>query len=330
MAKSLAAVSLIILVPILAAEVVWSQEPDERPGVFSGPQPGERLPALPVRLVYSDDTGEVVDLVEQAGGEPMVLVFVHQVSRPSIMVTRLLARYADSRAEDRLHTGVVWLEDDLSAAEQMLNRIRHAMTDTVPTGISVDGQEGPGSYGLNRNVSLTILVAKDNQVTANFALVQPSVQADLPKILKAVVDQVGGEVPRLTDLAPEVAAAAMMRRAEPSPRLRQILRRLIDKSASDEQVDRVARAIQNRMDEDRQVAGEVHAIARRIVRSGNLENYGTRRAQRYLRTWAHNADRNTDDQADQTDRPSEGQRAADAPPEDGPSDSGDAEPDHEE
>jgi uncharacterized protein (TIGR00369 family) len=35
---------------------------------------------------------------------------------------------------------------------------------------------------LNRNVTLTVIVAKDQVVTANFPLVQPSVQADAPKI----------------------------------------------------------------------------------------------------------------------------------------------------
>ncbi|MAG94542.1 MAG: hypothetical protein CMJ48_12445, partial [Planctomycetaceae bacterium] len=63
-----------------------------------------------------------------------------------------------------------------------------------PVGISVDGAEGPGSYGLNRNVNLTVLVAHENRVAANFALVQPS-ETDVPKILAEVVDLVGGRIP---------------------------------------------------------------------------------------------------------------------------------------
>ena len=56
-------------------------------------------------------------------------------------------------------------------------------------------QGRPGAYGLNRNVTLTILVGKDNRVTANFALVQPSLQADVPKVLGEVVKLIGGKVP---------------------------------------------------------------------------------------------------------------------------------------
>ena len=51
----------------------------------------------------------------------------------------------------------------------------------MQVGISVDGEEGPGSYGLNRNVELTFVLAKENKVVANFAFVQSSV-TDAPVI----------------------------------------------------------------------------------------------------------------------------------------------------
>ena len=63
-----------------------------------------------------------------------------------------------------------------------------------------EGKEGPGSYGLNRNVTLTILVGKEGKVTANFALVQPSTQADLPKILEEVAKVAGGPVAKAEHL----------------------------------------------------------------------------------------------------------------------------------
>jgi len=42
-------------------------------------------------------------------------------------------------------------------------------------------------------VTVTVLVAKDDKVTANFALVQPSVAVDAPKIIEAIVAAVGGK-----------------------------------------------------------------------------------------------------------------------------------------
>jgi hypothetical protein len=155
--------------------------------VFSGPQVGEKLPPLKVVGAYDDDAGKELDFVTHAAGKPIVLVFVHEGNRPSIGLTRALTTYTVSRAKDGVGTGIVWLGEDATEAEATLKRIRHALTPGAPTGISVDGKEGPGSYGLNRNVTLTILVGKEGKVTANFAIVQPSLQEDLPKILKEIV-----------------------------------------------------------------------------------------------------------------------------------------------
>ena len=47
---------------------------------------------------------------------------------------------------------------------------------------------------------MTILVANKNRVTANFALIQPSLQVDLPNIVRAVIAQIGGPEPKLSDL----------------------------------------------------------------------------------------------------------------------------------
>src|SRR5688572_23335464 len=150
--------------------------------VFSGPQADEKLPAFKVRGVFDTDAGKELDFVTQADGKPIVLIFVHDLNRQSISVVRVLSSYTVSRAKDGLHTGVVWLDADATEAENTLKRIKHALTPHAPTGVSLDGREGPGAYGLNRNVQLTILVGKAGKVTANFALVQPSLQADLPKI----------------------------------------------------------------------------------------------------------------------------------------------------
>ncbi|MDZ4849789.1 MAG: hypothetical protein SGI77_10870 [Pirellulaceae bacterium] len=168
--------------------------------LFSGPQIGEKLSPFTVRGVFDQDAGKEIDFISIANGKPIVLIFVHDMNRQSISMTRTLSHYTHSRAKDGLATGVVWLDDDATEAENTLKRIRHALVSEAPTGISVDGREGPGSYGLNRNVMLTILVGNEGKVTGNFALVQPSLQADLPKILESVVAVAGGNVPKLEDL----------------------------------------------------------------------------------------------------------------------------------
>ncbi|MFO0868060.1 MAG: hypothetical protein U0935_03860 [Pirellulales bacterium] len=275
--------------PLAAIVLVslWSCLPstaqDEQ--VFSGPQPGEKLSPFRVRGVFDEAAGKELDFVTTAAGKPLVLVFVHDVNRQSIALTRVLTGYTWSRAAEGLHTGVVWLQDDLTDAENMLRRIRHALAPGVPTGISLDGREGPGSYGLNRQVTLTILVAKEGRITANFALVQPSLQVDLPKILAAIVQVAGGEAPALDKLLANPADARMPA-SDSSESLRALLRPVIRRDASDEEVTRAAQAVEAHVRQQNAARREVGRIATTIVRSGKLADYGTPRAQEFLRKWA--------------------------------------------
>lgn len=253
--------------------------------IFSGPQVGEKLAPFKVRGVFDAAAGKEIDFVAQAAGKPIVLVFVHEANRPSIGLTRMLTGYTASRAKDGLATGVVWLADDATEAENTLKRIRHALAPEAPIGITVDGKEGPGSYGLNRNVTLTILVGMDGKVTGNFALVQPSVQADLPKILEAIAKVAGGPVPKLEDL-PGAPAMTAPTRNEQDPRLRGMIAPVIQLNASEESVDRAAAAVEKFVAENEGMKEQVGRIARTIVESGRLSSYGTPRAQVHLRKWA--------------------------------------------
>src|SRR5262245_37954647 len=253
--------------------------------IFSGPQVGEKLTPFTVRGVFDDDAGKDLDFVERAAGKPIVLIFVHDANRPSIAMTRILSAYTASRAKDGLATGVVWLSDDATEAEMALKRMRHALAQDAPVGISVDGREGPGSYGLNRNVTLTILVGMEGKVTANYALVQPSLQADLPKILDSVVAVAGGKVPRLEDLPGFPAMAKTQVNREPE-NLRPLLAPVIRPDASPEEVEKAALAVEEYVRNNEAARREVGRIAKTIVDAGKLSSYGTPRAQEYLGKWA--------------------------------------------
>ncbi len=164
--------------------------------VFSGPQPGERLAALTVTGVYDERAGKSFDPVAEADGGPVVLLFVHSVTRPGIALTRTLTEYARSLDDPKVSTTVIWLNEDKAEAEAFLTRARRSVGLRVPVAVSGDGIEGPGAYGLNRNVELTILAAKEDKVTANFALVQPSLSE---------ATAIAGEIAKLTDATPPTA-----------------------------------------------------------------------------------------------------------------------------
>lgn len=268
------------------AEPVADRSNGRAAELFSGPQAGEELPPLPVRGVYDEDAEKELDFVNSAAGKPIVLVFIHEMNRPTIGMTRALTAYTQERAKDGLTTGIVWLDDDATEAENTLKRIRHALTPGVPIGVSPDGKEGPGSYGLNRNVALTILVGDKGRVTANFALVQPSIQADLPKVFAEIVRLVGGKAPKVADVGGGREAMRGSGAGEPDPRLRELVRPVIQLDATVEAVDRAATALESYLENNEVAQKEVGRIATTIVGSGKLSNYGTPRAQEYLRKWA--------------------------------------------
>ena len=126
--------------------------------VFSGPQPGEPLPKLEIQLVLADPPTETINATEVSEQTPYQLViFVHQLTRPSVAFARTLGDYAASRKKDGLKSTLVFLGEDATALAAQVRRARHALPQQVVTGISTEGIEGPGSFGLNRNVTLTVL-----------------------------------------------------------------------------------------------------------------------------------------------------------------------------
>ena len=260
-----------------------AQEP-----VFSGPQPGEKLAEFEVRGVLKDQAGRTMNFVKEADGKPIVLIFVHEVSRPTIGFARTLSAYTLTRRRDGLHTGITWLEDDATTAENSVKRVQHALAQDAPLGVSLDGREGPGSYGLNRNVALTVLIGKDGKVASNFALVQPSLQVDMPKVLAAIADVVGGPVPKLEDLPG--MAESMKRTGGPTnganEELRPYLRPIIQKDASPESVQLAIDKIEAFIAQNPSAKTELIRIAKTIVGSGKVSNYGTKPAQEFLEKWS--------------------------------------------
>ena len=257
--------------------------------IFSGPQVGEKLPPFNAQGVFGDLEGKDIDLITRAGGKPVVLVFVHQRTRPAFGLTNTIMKFAATRNEQGLVSGVVFLSADPTATAEWMNRVKQHFPAGVTHAISTDGVEGPGSYGLNRNVTLTVLVGNEGKVTANFALVQPSLPADGPKILKAIVEVTGGgKVPSIDDLAgPRYQDQRQMRRDEQNdPELAPLLRAVINKQASEDEVAKAVVAVEEYVAKHEIARRQLGRITNTVVNSGKLSNYGTEAAQEQLKRWA--------------------------------------------
>ena len=187
---------------------------------------------------------------------------------------RVITLYAEQRGDPQLVTAVVWLATDPSDLEPKLERARPHMPRNTPVGVSLDGPEGPGAYGLNRHVQMTILVADRNGVTSNFALVQPSVNGDAVAVLRALVKVIGGKPPTLAEIL--------------SPREQQIvttrIELMVDKSASDERVQQLATALESFVRSRPDAKRKLGQVSSEIVKSGRFNDRTT--AIGYLRKWA--------------------------------------------
>src|SRR5207248_376443 len=113
---------------------------------------------------------------------------------------RLMSTYCTGTAKEKLSPYFVWLSADRPKTEQYLETARKSLAIEAPVGISIDGREGPGALGLNRNVALTMLfVGKDSKVIANWTYVQTN-ETDVPKMIEVLAAQLETKAPTLEEL----------------------------------------------------------------------------------------------------------------------------------
>jgi hypothetical protein len=242
--------------------------------VLSGPQPGETLPPLKVRIVLGDKAGEEVDILGDAREKPAFLVFMNEWNEQVAELMRVVTLFAEQRGKPPLVTAVVWLTPQPRDLVARLERARPHMPRNTPVAVSLDGPEGPGAYGLNRQVQMTILVADRNVVRANFALVQPSVNGDTVDVLGALVKVIGGQPPSLPE------ALGLREQQIVSTRIEL----MVDKSASDESVQQVAGALESFVQSRPDARRALGRLSSEIVKSGQFNERA--KAIDYFHKWA--------------------------------------------
>ena len=199
---------------IASLALLVSTAPAADEPVFSGPQPKEKVTAFKVLGFQGPHAGKEAELIKDNKGEPTMLVFIHETTRPGFQLMRPIDLYASKLSKDGLSTHFIWLHADKTEAEKFLNQAKNSLKLKSPMAISLDGIEGPGNYGLNRKMTITILLAKDNKVTDNFAIIQPN-ETDAPKIIEAMAKLMEDKKPpTIEDLRKELGGG----RPDPSGR----------------------------------------------------------------------------------------------------------------
>jgi hypothetical protein len=109
----------------------------------------------------------------------------------------------------RLRTELVFLHADRLAGEPRIKAAAGSLRLRSPVGLSLDGAEGPGNYGLNKDCLMTVLGVRSNVVVTNFALVQPGI-ADAPRIIAALAALCGDTNPPSAEVLLAAANAGRM------------------------------------------------------------------------------------------------------------------------
>jgi hypothetical protein len=159
----------------------------------SGPNVGDKLQEFKVLGFSGSEAGKEFEVLKQTKNGPTLLVFVHQISRPALKLLRPLDEYASK--EEKLAAHIVWLSGDKDETTKFLERAKNSLNLQTPISISIDGKDGPPAYGLNDKVAVTILVAKDRKVVANFAFADPN-ETVARKVIQAVAKVLGKDSPK--------------------------------------------------------------------------------------------------------------------------------------
>lgn len=187
--------------------LLWTVSQDPK---YSGPQKGEKTGAF---TVFDVGARKEVDYVAEWKGAPTLLVFIHELSRPAAQLMRALDDTGQIKQVRGLKTLFVSLSEDRDGAERRLPQVIQSIQLKSPVGVSVDGKEGPGAYGLNREVMMTILVSRGDKVAANFAILSPN-ETDAPRIRTAVDEVLKAAAPEPPAGTPEELRAELARLRE--------------------------------------------------------------------------------------------------------------------
>ena len=204
-----------------------------------------------------------------------------------------LLRFAgtiNEKSESKLNAIVVYLGDDKNILNENARRYGQYVSGKPTIGISMDGRDGPGSYGLNRNISMTIIVANDGKVLYNFPFPQGMLTPD-PHVLGAISEvlQAKPEVMKewlIASYGDRARNAANDRAKTGGVDVRSLLAPVLNKEATDDEIDAAAKRVDLVLEKNKEAATHIGGIAKRIIDAGKLENYGTERSQYHLFKWA--------------------------------------------
>jgi hypothetical protein len=130
---------------------------------------------LRVFAVTGDVQNAEVNYVEQRAGRPTLYCFVpaERWSRPTARLLKELDHRIGTLSDAALVA--VWVTDNPAASKDYLPRAQQSLQlGRTALVVSEEGPAGPAEWGINTEVDLTIVAAREGRVLKSFAFPSPN------------------------------------------------------------------------------------------------------------------------------------------------------------
>lgn len=165
----------------------WSLAADVKSGLSVGQEVG---PFDVTKLAGAESDGQKIgqQLCYRCknGARPQVMIFTRSSDEKVVAFVKKIDASLEKNSDKQLRAFVNYLGESKDAAADAAKKLASTTKATnVPFVVPNEFENGPEDYGLNSKAEVTVLVAKDGKVTANYAFAKGS-QLDADKILKDV------------------------------------------------------------------------------------------------------------------------------------------------
>lgn len=235
--------------------------------IFSGPQPGEEIASLRVMNMRGEEAGQEIDPVELAGDKLHLMIFVSKSRTFGRFLGHLRQQLQaiEDRSGQAWAMSVIVCNNDANESANSFTVLDERYPANLVVGLSTDGSDGPPAYGLDRNLTATVIVVRDGRVVHNLPYAGDAFYTQ-PHILGAVASamEVDHDTLRtyIEDTPGDAASAAYARRmnqnADSSSSTRQGFRKRLAPLVLDGTLARAEAA------EIFQVSGDADALRRKV------------------------------------------------------------------
>ena len=160
--------------------------------IYSGPQPGEKLPPFKAIALSGALEGQEFDPAALGGGELHLLIFAREARTFGRFLSNLARQLEaiEGRSKRSWEMSFIVVNDDPNDVEKNFAWVRQRLPEFVRAGLSTDGSNGPPAYGLDRTLTATVIVARDGKVVHNLPYPSDAFYTQ-PHILGALASAMG-------------------------------------------------------------------------------------------------------------------------------------------